>query len=173
MDSFDVHCPLREVRSASARASSSRSSSTFLSCAAIAIIKSFASSRAGSTGVCAGVGGFDESVAGGPADEGGRMGSTLDAGAMGSVSESLLACLEPEEAIECARACVNRLPWGRSLKGRGGGGMDSALMSFRTVPDNCCCREISSSLTCASAESGAGENVVDMAMIEVGESGLS
>lgn len=161
------------MRLASARASSSRSSSTFLSCAAIAIIKSLASSRAGSTGVCAGVGGLEESVTGGPADDGGRTGSPLDAGAMGSVSESRLACRDTDEAIECARACVNRLPGGNSLKGRGGGGMDSLLMSFLIDPDNCCCREISSSWACASAESGVGEKVVDTAVAEAGERGLS
>lgn len=92
---------------------------------------------------------------------------------MGSVSDSRFACLGADEAIDCARACVNRLPEGNSRQGRGGGGIDSAV-SLLIGPFVCCCREISSSLTCASTESGVGEKVVDMAMaLVMGERELS
>lgn len=78
-----VHCSLSAPRSASARTRSSRSSKTLRSCAAIAIMNSFASAGGGMVGVSTGVGGteYEDAVVGVGRDRwpvGGAMGRVSD-----------------------------------------------------------------------------------------------
>lgn len=126
------HCFLSRANSASAPLSSSRSSRTLLSCAAMAWIKSFASVGERTVGVSLGVGGKEGAVV----EMGVGLDGALEGRAIGRVSDNLF---ELRDVVDKER--VDRAPkeeGGDSkaspMGGGGGGGMASEEESLETWP---------------------------------------
>lgn len=125
------HCFLSRANSASAPLSSSRSSRTFLSCAAIAWIKSFASVGDRTVGVSLGVGGKEGAVV----EIGVGLDGAFDGKAIGKVNDNLF---EFRDVVDNER--VDRAPKedggdsNASSVGGGGGGIASEEESLDTWP---------------------------------------